>query len=100
MTKRTIGTNRGELPQAAETSKNNNLDVLNIVENGCKWRSLPKEYGDWHVIYVRVNRWAKIAILKRHFCVYNSWDGVILSLSAGARPLAEAWPRQAIRFTF
>ena len=53
------------------------------MENGCKWRSLPKEYGDWHVIYVRVNRWAKIAILKRHFCVYNSWDGVILSLSAG-----------------
>ena len=37
-----------------------NLDVLNaalyIVENGCKWRSLPKEYGDWHVIYVRINR--------------------------------------------
>ena len=39
-------------------AKISNLEVLNavlyIVENGCKWRSLPKEYGDWHVIY-----WAK-----------------------------------------
>jgi transposase len=26
------------------------------LENGCKWRKLPKEYGDWHVIYVRANR--------------------------------------------
>jgi len=25
------------------------------VENGCKWRDLPKEYGDWHIIYVQVN---------------------------------------------
>ena len=33
--------------------------VLYVVENGCKWRSLPKEQVDWHVIYVRVNRWAK-----------------------------------------
>ena len=44
-------------------AKISNLDVLNaalyVVENGCKWRSLPKEYGDWHVIYVRINRWAK-----------------------------------------
>ena len=38
-----------------------NLDVLNaalyVMENECKWRSLPKEYKDWHVIYVRINRW-------------------------------------------
>ena len=48
-----------------------NLDVLNaalyVVENGWKWRSLPKEYGDWHVIYVRVNRWAKKGVLERVF---------------------------------
>ena len=41
--------------------------VLYIVENGCKWRSLPKEYGDWHVIYVRVNRWAKKGVLQAAF---------------------------------
>ena len=37
------------------------------MENGCKWRSLPKEYGDWHVIYVRINRWAKKGVLERVF---------------------------------
>jgi len=29
--------------------------------------SLPKEYGDWHVIYVRVNRWAKKGVLQVAF---------------------------------
>ena len=47
------------------------LDVLNaalyLVENGCKWRGLPKEYGNWHVIYVRVNRWAKKGVLQEAF---------------------------------
>ena len=38
--------------------------VLYLVENGCKWRGLPKEYGDWHVICVRVNRWAKKGVLQ------------------------------------
>ena len=37
------------------------------MENGCKWRSLPKEYGNWHVIYVRISRWAKKGILERAF---------------------------------
>ena len=41
--------------------------VLYVVENGCKWRSLPKEYGDWHVIYVRINRWAKNGVLQAAF---------------------------------
>ena len=37
------------------------------MENGCKWRSLPKEYGDWHVIYVRMNCWAKNGVLQAAF---------------------------------
>ena len=41
--------------------------VLYVVENGCKWRSLSKEYADWHVIYVRVNRWAKKGVLQAAF---------------------------------
>ena len=52
-------------------AKISNLEVLNavlyIVENGSKWRSLPKEYGDWHVIYVRVNRWANKGVLQAVF---------------------------------
>jgi transposase len=34
------------------------------LENGCKWRKLPKAYGDWHVIYVRANRWAAKGIME------------------------------------
>ena len=46
-----------------------NLTLLNALifrcENGCKWRALPETFGDWHVIYVRLNRWAKSGVLER-----------------------------------
>lgn len=58
-------------PKQRKPAKISNLDVLNavlyLVENGCKWRGLPKEYGNWHVIYVRVNRWAKKGVLQEAF---------------------------------
>ena len=41
--------------------------MLYVVENGCKWKGLPKEYGDRHVIYVRVNRWVKKSVLQAAF---------------------------------
>lgn len=48
-----------------------NLDVLNailyVAENGCKWRALPREFGNWNTIYVRLNRWAKSGVLDRVF---------------------------------
>ena len=48
-----------------------NLEVLNallyVMENGSKWRALPSEFGDWHTIYVRVNRWAKSGLLQNVF---------------------------------
>jgi transposase len=33
--------------------------LLYAIENGCKWRKLPVEYGKWNTIYKRANRWAK-----------------------------------------
>ena len=58
-------------PKQRKPAKISSVDVLNavlyVVENGCKWRGLPKEYGDWHVIYVRVNRWAKKGVLQAAF---------------------------------
>lgn len=55
----------------SEPAKISNLDVLNAVlyvaENGCKWRDLPKKHGNWHVIYIRVNRWAKKCVLQAAF---------------------------------
>jgi transposase len=46
-----------------------NHTLLNALiyrcENGCKWRALPKTFGDWHVIYVRLNRWSLNGVLER-----------------------------------
>lgn len=48
-----------------------NLNVLNailyVAENGCKWRRLPKEFGNWHSIYTRMNRWSKNGTLAKIF---------------------------------
>lgn len=48
-----------------------NLQVLNgilyVTENGYKWRALPEKYGNWHTIYVRMNRWSKNGVLARIF---------------------------------
>jgi transposase len=41
--------------------------VLYVCENGCKWRKLPKEYGYWHAIYKRYNRWVKAGIIDKLF---------------------------------
>jgi transposase len=41
--------------------------LLYICENGCKWRRLPKEYGNWHAIYKRFHRWVKAGIINRLF---------------------------------
>ena len=41
--------------------------ILYVCENGCKWRKLPKEYGYWHPIYKRFNRWVKEGIIDKLF---------------------------------
>src|SRR6201992_673401 len=48
-----------------------NLQFLNAVlyvsEHGCKWRGLPKRFGNWHTIYTRMNRWSKSGAMDRVF---------------------------------
>src|SRR2546428_13091843 len=48
-----------------------NLRVLNailyVAEHGCKWRGLPKRFGNWHTIYTRMNRWSKNGVLDHLF---------------------------------
>lgn len=41
--------------------------ILYVAEPGCKWRGLPKRFGNWHTIYTRMNRWAKSGVLDRVF---------------------------------
>ena len=59
------------MPRQRGNVRLSNLNLLNailyIAENGCKWRALPKEFGNWNTIYVRLNRWAKKGILDRIF---------------------------------
>lgn len=46
-----------------------NLQVVNailyVAEHGCKWRGLPKRFGNWHTIYTPMNRRAKAGVLDR-----------------------------------
>jgi transposase len=59
------------LPRQRGNVSHENLNVINailfVAENGCKWRALPKRFGNWHTIYTRMNRWAKLGVLDRLF---------------------------------
>ena len=50
--------------------------ILYVTENGCKWRALPRSYGNWHTIYVRMNRWSKNGVLSRVFAALQT-EGII-----------------------
>ena len=59
------------LPRQRGNVSMSNLQLINailyVTENGCKWRTLPETYGNWHTIYVRMNRWSKNGVLSRVF---------------------------------
>ena len=59
------------LPKQRGNVSLTNLQVLNailyVAEHGCKWRGLPKRFGNWHTIYTRMSRWAKSGVLDRAF---------------------------------
>ena len=33
--------------------------MLYVIKNGCKQMALPREYENWHTVYVKFNRWSK-----------------------------------------
>jgi len=55
------------LPLQRGNVRVSNLQVVNailyVAEHGCKWRGLPKRFGNWHTIYTRMNRWVKAGVL-------------------------------------
>ena len=59
------------LPKQRGNVSLSNLQVVNailfVAEHGCKWRGLPKRFGNWHTIYTRMNRWTKAGVLDRMF---------------------------------
>lgn len=66
------------LPVQRGNVKLPNLQVLNailyVAEHGCKWRGLPKRFGNWHSIYTRANRWAKQGVLETVFAALQEND--------------------------
>jgi transposase len=52
----------GKRQDCGVTAKDNRLfleAVLWIARTGSPWRDLPKEFGNWHSVYVRFARWCK-----------------------------------------
>ncbi|MCY3786537.1 MAG: transposase [bacterium] len=42
------------------------MDALwHIAKEGCSWPGLPPEFGPWHTMYFRLNRWAKAGVQER-----------------------------------
>ena len=55
------------LPRQRGNVRIDNLTLLNallyVLENGGKWRRLPREYGPWHTVYMRLYRWSKAGVM-------------------------------------
>jgi transposase len=39
--------------------------VLWLLRNGCRWRALPTEWGNWHTTYTRFQRWTASGVWGR-----------------------------------
>ena len=79
--KRCLATQRGNVTL-------DNLQILNailyVAEQACKWRGLPKRFGNWYTIYTRMNRWAKSGVLDRVFTKLQQAQIIRVKLEAVA----------------
>lgn len=59
------------LPKQRGNVSMTNLQVVNamlyVAEHGCKWRGLPKKFGNWHTVYTRMRRWTEAGVLDKMF---------------------------------
>ena len=71
LTRKMYGKIEHLMPKARKPAKISNYQflcaLLYIIENGCKWRALPKKYGNWHTIYMKFNRWSKNGTIEEIF---------------------------------
>ena len=62
---------KGCLPRPRGNVRVDNLALLNallyVLEHGCKWRGLPRHFGPWHTVYMRLSRWSKAGVVERVF---------------------------------
>ena len=55
--------------------------ILYISESGCKWRQLPEEFGAWHTIYVRMQRWVDKEVWPRVQDVLKTELDIVLDIT-------------------
>ena len=68
--------------------------LLYVTEPGCKWRGLPKHFGNWHTSYTRMNRWSKAGVLERIFARLQPEQSLTIRLEcvALASPIIQGHP--------
>jgi len=70
----------GHFPVQRGNVKTENRNFINailyIAENGCKWRALPCEFGNWATLYKKFSRWAKNGVMQRIFAALQA-EGII-----------------------
>ena len=52
--------------------------ILHVAESGCPWPDIPKEFGNWHIIYARMQHWTDNGIWPRVLEALKSKLGVAL----------------------
>lgn len=75
-----------KLPKQRGNVTHQNLTVLNailyVAEHGCKWRGLPKKFGNWHTVYSRISRWSKAGVLDDIFEALQEREVIRVRLEA------------------
>src|SRR5271169_7205042 len=76
---------KDSLPLQRGNVRLSNMEVLNailyVAEQGCKWRGLPGRFGNWHTIYVRMNRITAIKVLR----VATQTSALLINISGTSR---------------
>ncbi len=60
----------GKATDLGRTGQDNRLfveAVLWLARSGAHWRVLPKEFGRWHTVYQRFNRWYRKGVWENLF---------------------------------
>lgn len=74
------------LPRQRGNVSIDNLRLLNallyVLENGCKWRAVPKEFGRWHTVYLRLARWSRAGVIERVFARLQAEQIVAIRIEA------------------
>jgi transposase len=74
----------GHFPTQRGNVKTENRTFINAIlymtENGCKWRALPREFGNWHTIYKKFSRWAKSGVMQRIFAALQMEEIIAIKI--------------------